>query len=165
MPSPRTALVTGLGVVSPIGIGVEAWWTALVAGRSGTGSVTLFDAGALPSRVAAEVRHLDARGDRPPLGRAAQMALLAGEEAWHDAGLDREALSRDRRQRMGVILGTAAYMSPEQARGRDVDKRADIWAFGVVLYEMLCGRTLFAADTVTDTLAGVLKTEIDFSKL
>jgi serine/threonine-protein kinase len=66
---------------------------------------------------------------------------------------------------LGVILGTAAYMAPEQAKGMAVDKRADIWAFGVVLYEMLVGRSLFAGDTVTDTLAGVLKTEIDFSKL
>src|SRR5512136_2865950 len=56
----------------------------------------------------------------------------------------------------GVILGTAAYMSPEQARGKPVDKRADIWAFGVVLYEMLTGRQLFTGDTVSDTLAAVL---------
>jgi eukaryotic-like serine/threonine-protein kinase len=67
--------------------------------------------------------------------------------------------------RMGVILGTAAYMSPEQARGGAVDKRADIWAFGVVLFEILSGRTLFAAETVSDTLAGVLKTEVDFGAL
>jgi Tol biopolymer transport system component len=66
---------------------------------------------------------------------------------------------------LGVILGTAAYMSPEQARGGAVDKRADIWAFGVVLFEMLSGRPLFAADTVSDTLAGVLKTEVDFGAL
>jgi Tol biopolymer transport system component len=66
---------------------------------------------------------------------------------------------------LGVILGTAAYMSPEQARGGAVDKRADIWAFGVVLHEMLSGRSLFAADTVSDTLAGVLKSEVDLSKL
>ncbi|MBK9376616.1 MAG: protein kinase [Holophagales bacterium] len=66
---------------------------------------------------------------------------------------------------LGVILGTAAYMSPEQARGGAVDKRADIWAFGVVLFEMLSGRSLFAAETVSDTLAGVLKTEVDFNAL
>jgi serine/threonine protein kinase len=61
--------------------------------------------------------------------------------------------------RAGVILGTAAYMSPEQARGAIVDKRADIWAFGVVLYEMLTGKQPFAGETVSDTLAAVLKTE------
>ena len=65
----------------------------------------------------------------------------------------------------GIILGTAAYMSPEQARGKFVDKRADIWAFGVLLYEMLSGRQLFAGDTVSDVLAGVLKTEIDLGAL
>jgi Tol biopolymer transport system component len=65
----------------------------------------------------------------------------------------------------GVILGTAAYMSPEQARGKLVDKRADIWAFGVVLYEMLTGRRLFSGQTVSDVLAEVLKTEPDWKAL
>src|SRR5262245_37395314 len=57
----------------------------------------------------------------------------------------------------GVVLGTAAYMSPEQARGQNVDRRADIWAFGVILFEMLTGRHLFSGRTVSDTLAHVLK--------
>jgi len=65
----------------------------------------------------------------------------------------------------GMIIGTAAYMSPEQARGRSVDRRADIWAFGCVLYEMLTGRRLFDGETVSDTLAGVLKTEPDMTAL
>jgi Tol biopolymer transport system component len=65
----------------------------------------------------------------------------------------------------GLILGTAAYMSPEQARGKPVDKRADIWAFGVVLFEMLTGKRLFTGETVSDVLAGVLKTEIDLGAL
>src|SRR5712692_8950700 len=59
----------------------------------------------------------------------------------------------------GVILGTAAYMAPEQARGAVVDRRADIWAFGVVLYEMLTGKQPFAGETVSDTLAAVLRAE------
>ncbi len=59
----------------------------------------------------------------------------------------------------GVILGTATYMSPEQARGKAVDKRADIWAFGAVFYEMLSGKRAFAGDDVSDTLANVLKIE------
>ena len=64
--------------------------------------------------------------------------------------------------RTGVILGTAAYMSPEQARGKVVDKRADIWAFGVVMFEMLSGRRLFGGETVSDMLAAVLKTDPDW---
>ena len=65
----------------------------------------------------------------------------------------------------GVIMGTAAYMAPEQARGGAVDKRADIWAFGVVLYEMLTARSLFAGATSSDTLAAVLTKEPDWSLL
>jgi Tol biopolymer transport system component len=63
----------------------------------------------------------------------------------------------------GVILGTAAYMSPEQARGKVVDKRADIWAFGVVLYEMLTGKRVFQGEDLTDTLASVVKERPDLS--
>ncbi len=65
----------------------------------------------------------------------------------------------------GVILGTAAYMSPEQAKGRAVDKRSDIWSFGCVLYEMLTGSRLFAASDVSDTLAAVLMREPDWTRL
>ena len=66
---------------------------------------------------------------------------------------------------MGVIFWTAAYMSREQARERDVDKRTDIWAFGCVLYEMLMGLAVFARGTVTDTLAAIVEREPDWAAL
>src|SRR5471032_1226574 len=65
----------------------------------------------------------------------------------------------------GIVLGTAAYMAPEQARGKSVDKRADIWAFGVVLYEMLTGRRAFPGDDITDTIVSVVSKEPDWSAL
>ena len=65
----------------------------------------------------------------------------------------------------GVIIGTAAYMAPEQAKGKPVDKRADVWAFGLVLCEMLTGRPLYAGETVPETLGGVLTREPDLSTL
>jgi Tol biopolymer transport system component len=66
---------------------------------------------------------------------------------------------------MGTILGTAPYMAPEQARGKSVDKRADIWAFGVVLYEMLTGERAFKGDEISDVLAAVLRQDIDWTAL
>jgi tetratricopeptide (TPR) repeat protein len=65
----------------------------------------------------------------------------------------------------GMILGTAAYMSPEQARGTPVDRRTDVWAFGCVLYEILCGRPAFAGETISDTIARVLEREPDWHAL
>ena len=65
----------------------------------------------------------------------------------------------------GLILGTAAYMSPEQARGKPVDKRADVWAFGVLLFEMLTGKRLFDGETVSDVLAAVLTREPQWNEL
>ena len=65
----------------------------------------------------------------------------------------------------GMILGTAAYMSPEQAKGKPVDRRADIWAFGAVLFEMLAGKPVFRGETLTDVLAAVVQTEPDFTEV
>jgi serine/threonine protein kinase/Tol biopolymer transport system component len=87
---------------------------------------------------------------------------ISGEGAPPDLS---NAPQGDGRRREGVLLGTAAYMSPEQARGLPVDKRTDIWAFGCVLYEMLTGRVAFAGDTVSDSLARILEREPDWSAL
>src|SRR6185295_5113702 len=65
----------------------------------------------------------------------------------------------------GIILGTADYMSPEQAKGKVVDKRSDIWAFGCVLFEMLSGKQPFAGETLTDTLASVVRGDPDWEQL
>jgi serine/threonine protein kinase/Tol biopolymer transport system component len=88
-------------------------------------------------------------------------------------GLDRDAPDRDISDsptmssptQAGIILGTAPYMSPEQAKGRPVDRRTDIWAFGCVLYEMLTGRRAFDGETVTDVLAAVVRAEPEWSAL
>ena len=83
----------------------------------------------------------------------------------------RRRRSRRRRRRLqgeprrGAVIGTPAYMSPEQARGLAVDKRTDIWAFGCVLYEMLTGRVAFAGDTISDSIAQILEREPDWSAL
>ena len=78
---------------------------------------------------------------------------------------DSPTLTSPSMTRQGVILGTAAYMAPEQARGKPVDKRVDIFAFGVVLFEMLTGRRLFAGDGITDTIAAIVKTQPDLSQV
>src|SRR6185369_5132041 len=66
---------------------------------------------------------------------------------------------------LGIILGTAAYMAPEQAKGKPLDKRVDIWAFGCVLYEMLTGQRPFAGEDVTDTLAAIVRADPDWAAL
>ena len=82
-----------------------------------------------------------------------------------DNKLTNEPLVIDSKRREGAIMGTAAYMSPEQARGLAVDKRSDIWAFGCVLFEMLAGRVAFAGETVSDTIAKILEREPSWSAL
>jgi serine/threonine-protein kinase len=74
-------------------------------------------------------------------------------------------LSPTRMTGIGVVLGTAAYMSPEQAKGREADRRSDVWAFGCVLFEMLSGRRAFDGDDVSDTIAAVLRSEPDWTLL
>ncbi|HUD71178.1 MAG TPA: protein kinase [Dongiaceae bacterium] len=99
-------------------------------------------------------------------GLAKVMDPLAGAAGGRSGGdLTNSPTLTARATQAGVILGTAAYMAPEQARGRVVDRRADIWAFGVVLYEMLTGRRAFEGDDISITLAGVLKDDVDLRVL
>ena len=88
--------------------------------------------------------------------------VYAGDEAHADAS---QSPTLSRGTALGSILGTPAYMSPEQARGREVDPRSDIWAFGCCLYEALTGATPFRGDTVSDTLAAVLRATPDWARL
>jgi Tol biopolymer transport system component len=91
------------------------------------------------------------------------LAKLSSDHEAAESGAANSPTLTLRMTEAGMILGTAAYMSPEQARGKEVDERADIWAFGVVLYEMLTGKRLFDGETISDTLAAVLMREPDLS--
>jgi serine/threonine-protein kinase len=95
------------------------------------------------------------------LAKALDPAALSGAA---DAAANSPTLTA-RATHMGMILGTAAYMAPEQARGKVVDRRADIWSFGVVLTELLTGERAFRGEDVSAVLAKVIGREPDFSKL
>ena len=93
------------------------------------------------------------------LATGLDLASRAGMDIMHSPTLSAHATET------GLILGTAAYMSPEQARGKAVDRRADLWAFGCVLYEMLTGQRAFGGDSATDVLAAVIGTQPDWTRL
>jgi eukaryotic-like serine/threonine-protein kinase len=94
------------------------------------------------------------------LAKALEPASISGDVSQSPTLTSPAAMTR-----MGVILGTAAYMSPEQAKGRQAEKRSDVWAFGCVLYEMLTGKRAFEGEDVSDTLASVLRSEPDWNAL
>ena len=96
------------------------------------------------------------------LAKAMDVGSGASGRSGGSGGLENSPTLTARATQMGMIIGTAAYMAPEQAKGRAVDRRADIWAFGVVLYEMLTGRRAFEGDDISEVLASVLKTEPDW---
>jgi Tol biopolymer transport system component/predicted Ser/Thr protein kinase len=91
--------------------------------------------------------------------------LAKSDSPWTSSSVDDAPTLTVATTGAGVIVGTAAYMSPEQARGKQVDKRADIWAFGAIVYEMLTGSRLFAGETITDVLASVVQRDPDLSSV
>jgi len=99
------------------------------------------------------------------LAKAMEPAFAQGASAGHAHASMSPTITTPAMTQAGMILGTAAYMSPEQARGKPVDKRADIWAFGCVLYEMLTGQRAFDGEGVSETLARVIEREPDWAKL
>jgi Tol biopolymer transport system component len=99
------------------------------------------------------------------LAKALDAPGLAADVARSPTLMNSPTLTAAHGTQLGTVLGTAAYMAPEQAAGKPTDRRADVWSFGVLLYEMLTGKQLFAGDSVAETLAGVLKSEIDWTAL
>ena len=156
--------------------GVQALVLELVEGptladRIAQGSIPLEEALAIATQIAEALEAAHARGivhrdlkpaniKVPPDGSVKVLdfglAKVVGKDG---ATSEASAITSPALTRLGVILGTAAYMSPEQARGREADARSDIWAFGCVLFEMLAGRRPFEGSEVSDTLATILKGE------
>ena len=145
-----------------------------IEGDSPQGPLPLEEALRIARQIAAGLEAAHEKGDHPPRPQAGQHqghTRWHGEAAGFRTGQGDRGRTRKHRQeclchsmsptlsiaatQAGMILGTAAYMAPEQAKGKPVDKRADIWAFGVVLHELLTGERLFQHEDMTETLASV----------
>src|ERR1051325_11344525 len=108
---PRRVVITGMGCVTPLGIGREKFWAALTAGESGVRKIERFDVSSLPVKIAAQVRGFDWEAqlnpkDRKHVPRTVPLALAAAREAIADSGISAETLSLEQRRRFGVVLGT-----------------------------------------------------------
>jgi Tol biopolymer transport system component/tRNA A-37 threonylcarbamoyl transferase component Bud32 len=138
-----------------------------LAQRIGRGPIPLEEGLAIARQIA---RALEAAHNQGIVHRDLKPANIKirpdGSVKVLDFGLAKSAIGEENGQTLpGTILGTPGYMAPEQARGEQVDKRADVWAFGVVLYEMVAGGRLFERDTTSDTLAAVIKEEPDWTRI
>ncbi len=186
---PNIATLYGLETVSRTGADADAGRTTFLAmelvegedlsERIGRGPVPIDEAMQIALQVAEALEaaheqgivHRDLKPANIKLRPDGTVKVLdfglakAWEDDGKDPGLSLSPTMTARATAAGVILGTAAYMSPEQARGQAVDRRADIWAFGVVLWEMLTGSKLFEGQTVSDVLASVLKEAPDLDAL
>ena len=127
--------------------------------------ISLQVASALASAHTAGIIHRDIKPDnimvrRDGIVKVLDFGLAKLTERWRTDEVDRDAATRAMVQtEPGTVMGTTAYMSPEQARGAEVDTRTDVWSLGVVLYEMVTGQEPFKSETASDTNAAILKTE------
>ena len=183
---PHIASIYGLETGTPIALAMEMADGETLAHRIASGPIAIDDAVMIARQIAEGLEHAHAKGIVHRDLKPANIKVGSRDSSPHvkilDFGLAKAMSNRYRRRRnqrgviaddhvsrqsdaAGVVLGTAAYMAPEQARGRNVDHRADIWAFGCVLFEMLTGRRPFEGDEIADVLARVIQSEPDWSLL